>query len=174
MPRICVLSTSPSSDSRSRQAAQRAVELLETIADVEADYIDLQETPVELYPGTHGDERRADLVRRFNAADGWILAGAVYNGGPSAHIVNFLHFALKPGATPPGLPFFLIASAGGSAGVFAFDALGARIRREVKAVEVATPVLASSDAAENEKRLAAQIELLLPLAELYGKRKEAS
>ncbi len=169
MTRICVLSSSPSQNSRSRQSAQYVVSLLEQTADMDVDFIDLQETPVDLYPGKPDDAQRADLVRRFNEADGWILAGAVYNGGPNAHIVNFLHFALKPGSTPPGRPFFLIASAGGGGSLFAFDELGARIRREVKAVEVSSPVLASSSVEENDIRLEAQVKLYLPFVELYSK-----
>ncbi|MCX6378427.1 MAG: NAD(P)H-dependent oxidoreductase [Armatimonadetes bacterium] len=169
MTRICVLSTSPSRDSRSRESAKYVVNLLEQTPDITVDYIDLQETPIDLYPGQTEDAQRSDLIRRFNSVDGWIIAGAVYNGGASAHIINFLHFALDSDKTPHGRPFFLIVSAGGNSSLFAFDELGARIRREVKAVEVGAAVLVTKDVPANEARLKAQVELFLPLAELHGR-----
>ena len=167
--RICILSTSPSSASQSRAVAQMALTALKSVSDLEVDFIDLKEVPIDLYPGQSECAPREELVRRFNAADGWIMAGPVYNGGPSAHLTNFLHYAL--GADNRiGRPFLLIAGAGGGGSVFAFDGLGAQIRREVKGIEVGTPILVSGDLQTVEARLLALLELFVPVARVCAER----
>ncbi len=166
MPKICVLSTSPGRDSRSRKAALYVVSQLEALPNVEVTFIDLHTTPFELYP-TKLDDTQTALVKSFQEADAWVMTGAVYNGGPSAHIINFFHFALDSDSIRVGRPFFLVGSAGGNGSLFAFDALGARVRREVKAIEVGTAVMVTNNTEENESRLSAQLNLLLPYAEVY-------
>lgn len=168
MVRICVLSTSPREKSSSRAGAYYVQELLLQREGVEVDLIDLFETPVALYPGNGDDPERNSLVERFQRADGWVIAGAVYNGGPSAHVINFFHYSLDPDRCPPGRPFFLVSAAGGGGSAFAFDELGARVRREVKAVEVGTPAMIVGSVEDAKSRLQTHLDLFIPYAGLYA------
>ena len=171
MTRICILTTSPRKDSQSRAGAYAVREMLKQWEDVEVDLIDLFETPVALYPGNGEDPQRSELVARFQNADAWIIAGAVYNGGPNAHVINFFHYSLDPDRCPAGHPFFLLGAAGGNGSAFAFDALGARVRREVKAVEIGSPAMLVGGVEGAKERLQAYLKLLVPYARLYASLK---
>lgn len=168
MVRICILTTSPRKDSLSRAGAYAVQEFLKQQEEIEVDVIDLFETPIALYPGNGADSTRDAMVKRFQEADGWVIAGAVYNGGTSAHLINFFHYSLDPDRCPAGRPFFLVSAAGGNGSAFAFDEVGARVRREVKAVEIGSPVMIVGGVENAKSRLQTYLDLLVPYARLYA------
>lgn len=164
--KICILSTSPSQDSVSRATARVAEEILNSMEGVSIDFIDLRETPIELYPGTKSDPIKDDLVRRFKEADGWVVAGAVFNAGPCAHLINFFHYTLGS-SVPKGRPFITIGGAGGSGSVYAYDSIGARIRRECTAIEIGTPVISLGDTQKARGFLEILLPMLVSIARLH-------
>src|SRR4051794_22427883 len=96
-PKVAVVSSSPSEHSRSLVGARHALTFLREHS-IEAELIDLRRTPFPMYnPEAAGDSRRDILLRVFNEADAWVLAGPVYNWGSSSHLTNFLHYALDQG-----------------------------------------------------------------------------
>jgi NAD(P)H-dependent FMN reductase len=143
--RIVVLSSSPSEASRSRLAALYARKCL-TDAGVPTDFLDLRAEPVALYPGRPDDLPRVELVRRFHAADGWVIAGPVYNYGAGSVLINFLHYALNSEGRRHR-PFVLIAGAGGEHSFLAFDSLANRLAHEIHAVPAVPTVYVAGEAA---------------------------
>lgn len=168
MTRICILSTSPSENAKSYKTLRLAESLLAEQPDVELVFIDLKETPLPLYPSKGQEPYQKDLLTQFQQAEGWIIGGSVYNGGANAHLINFFHYALDPDKCPAGRPFLLVCGAGGGGSAYSFDDIGARIRREVKAIEIGTPVVVTGEAETAKERLENSLRLLVPHAHLYG------
>jgi NAD(P)H-dependent FMN reductase len=168
MTRICILSTSPSENARSYKTLRLAESLLAEQPDTEVVFLDLKEMPLPLYPGGAEEPYQQELLSRFQQVDGWIIGGSVYNGGANAHLINFFHYALEPEKCPAGRPFFLVCGAGGGGSAYSFDDIGARIRREVKAVEIGTPVVVTGEPETAKERLANSLRLFIPYAHLYG------
>ena len=146
---IVIVSSSQSSASRSRLAAYHARTVLQT-APVVVDFIDLHESPLPTYPHAEGGAELAELIRRFNAAHGWVLAVPVYNWGASAVLTNFLHYALDDHPARRYRPFVLLGGASGLRSHLALDGLARTLTYEVCAVQVGPPVLAAGDSIDLE------------------------
>lgn len=144
---IVIVSSSQSSASRSRLAAHHARTTLQT-APVIVDLIDLHEYPLPTYPHAEGGAELAALIRRFNAANGWVLAVLVYNWGASAVLTNFLHYALDDNPVRRHRPFVLLGGASGLRSHLALDGLARTLTYEICAVQVGPPVLAAGDLAD--------------------------
>ncbi len=147
---IAIVSASQSKTSRSRLAARQAQHLLRQ-QDANVDLIDLQDLTIPPYPHGYGDEALADLTKRFNAADGWVLAVPVYNWGPSGVLLNFLHYALNDQPEQRYRPFVLLGGAGGQRSFLALDGVARTLIHEVSAVQVGPPILAAGDEADTER-----------------------
>ena len=141
---LVIISASQSPASRSRLAAHHARAWLQTQA-VTVDFIDLSEYTLPTYPHAEGGAALAELIRRFNAADGWVLAVPVYNWGPSAVLLNFLHYVLDDDRTRRYRPFVILGGAGGLRSHLALDGLARTLTYEVSAVQVGPAVLAAGD-----------------------------
>src|SRR5438093_8439195 len=87
---FAIVSASPSEPSRSRLGALAAAEYLRG-RRAQVNFLDLRVIR-EVYPGPSEDAVRADLVRRFNEADGLVIAAPTYNFGPASALLNFFHF----------------------------------------------------------------------------------
>src|SRR5262245_50756505 len=134
-PTIAVLCTSPEEHSRSRTAARFARQVLLEGELARVDWLDLRECSLALYPGPACDPVREDLVARFNAAHGWLIATPVHNWSGAAATWSFLSHALD-GKGPRYRPFLLLAGAGSSRSQLALDGLARTIVHEVHAVQV--------------------------------------
>ncbi len=69
---IVIVSASQASASRSRLAAHYARAALQT-QPVAVDFLDLNEHALPTYPHAEGSTALAELIQRFNAADGWVM-----------------------------------------------------------------------------------------------------
>ncbi len=148
-PKVAIVSSSPSEHSRSMVGARHALTFLRG-HDIQAELIDLRCTPLPMYdPEAAADSRRDMLLRVFNDADAWVLAGPVYNWGSGSQLTNFLHYALDQGGRHYR-PFVLVAGAGSLQSLLAFDGLGRTLLHEVHGVQVGPPVLLAGDAVERE------------------------
>src|SRR5262249_17401471 len=141
VPTIAVFSTSPEEYSRSRTAARFARQVLLERELARVDWLDLREQPLALYPGPECDPVRDDLVARFNAAHGWLIATPVHNWSAAAATWSFLNRALD-GQGRRYQPFLLLAGAGSSRGLLALDGLARSLVHEVPVVQVGPAVLA--------------------------------
>jgi NAD(P)H-dependent FMN reductase len=144
---IVIVSASQSPASRSRLAAHHAKVVLQT-QPVAMDFIDLKEYALPTYPHAEGEAALAELIRRFNTADGWVLAVPVHNWGASAVLTNFLHYALDDDQARRYRPFVILGGAGGLRSHLALDGLARTMTYEISAVQVGPPVLAAGDLAD--------------------------
>jgi NAD(P)H-dependent FMN reductase len=144
---IVIVSASQSPASRSRLAAHQAHTALQT-QPVMVDFIDLHEYALPTYPHAEGGAALTELIPRFNAADGWVLAVPVYNWGASAVLTNFLHYALDDAPARRYRPFVLLGGASGLRSHLALDGLARTLTYEISAVQVGPPVLAAGDLAD--------------------------
>jgi NAD(P)H-dependent FMN reductase len=163
-PKVVVVSSSPSRHSRSLAGARYALAFLREHG-IQAELIDLRRTPLPMYdPEAAADPGRDLLLRAFNDADAWVLAGPVYNWGSGSHLINFLHHSLGPRARRYR-PFVLVAGAGSLQGLLAFDGLGRTLLHEVHGVQVGPPVLLAGAAVDPETgRLDDEVRLRLEKA----------
>lgn len=140
--KIVIVSASQAERSRSRLAALYAQDCLKAHG-LEVNFIDLQESQILSYPYSENDSDLITLKRRFEAADGWVLAVPVYNWGPSGVLTNFLHYALN--CEPPHRfrPFVLLGGVGGLRSHLALDGLARTLVYEMSAVQVGPAIMAA-------------------------------
>lgn len=150
--KIVIVSSSQAKKSRSRMAALHAKECLMG-RHVRGDFIDLNEYDLLTYPKSKGDPILDELVQRFNAADGWVLAVPVYNWGVSGVLLNFLHYALDDDPQRRYRPFVLIGGAGGMKSYLALDGLARTMIYEISAVQVGPAILAAGSLANRDTGL---------------------
>lgn len=142
--KIVIVSSSLSQNSRTRVMCQSAAQFL-AVADVDVDIIDLAHHHLLPYPRSENDDFLKELVQRFNAADGWVLATPIYNFGISGTMRDFLHYALDSDL-PRYKPFVVLAAAGGPRSYMAANDLALSMIYEVFAIQVGPPVVAIKDA----------------------------
>lgn len=141
-PRIVVVSASLAPRSRSRIVAQFAADYLSS-KGLQTDFIDLSETPLLSYPMGKNDTVTLDLIERYNAAHGYILAFPIHNWSPSGQLSAFLGHVLDASRNR-FRPYIAIAAASSNKSFLAFDALARTMACEVDAVAVGRANLAPS------------------------------
>jgi NAD(P)H-dependent FMN reductase len=117
--------------------------------NLSVDLLDLRDYPPLPYPQSKGIAELDELMRRFDAADGWVMAVPVYNWTMSAVLLNFLHYTLD-GGQRRYRPFVLIAGAGGPRAHLSLDGLARTMIYEVSAVQVGPAILAAGGEANRD------------------------
>ncbi|RYG48901.1 hypothetical protein EON79_03045 [bacterium] len=148
-PRLAVVSSSMSPTSRSRVGALACADAIRA-AGGEADFLDLAEIQLLAYPRSGDDPALLDLVERFNAADGWVVATPTYNFGPSGTLLTFLHYALGSDRGAKWRPFVILTSLAGLRTAMSTDGLARTILHERAAVQVGPPLLMTAADLDSE------------------------
>lgn len=137
-PKIVVVSSSLSQNSRSRVMARYAVESLARTG-CEASLLDLAQVEIQSYPHSKSSPQLQAATAQFNAAHGWVLAAPIYNFGASGALLNFLHYALDSDFGR-WKPFVLMASMSGQRSAMSLDHVARTMVYEVSAVQVGAAI----------------------------------
>ena len=147
MPKIAIVSSSLSTNSRSRIMSTYAVESLSRLG-YDAALLDLAKCEVLPYPQSRDSAALKEATAQFNAAHGWVLAAPVYNFGASGVLLNFLHYALDSDFGR-WKPFVLMSSMGGQRSAMALDHVARTMVYEVSAVQVGSTINNFGDTGAN-------------------------
>ena len=145
---ILVLSTSLNPDSNSRLLAREAVSVLQADG-VDAELLDLQETPLPLCDGGTAYEHPslATVVARLRSAEALLVATPIYNYGGNAALKNLIE--LSGAAAWENKVVGFLCAAGGHSSYMSIMALANSLMLDFRSVIVPRFVYATGSAFAN-------------------------
>lgn len=151
-PNVLTISSSLSHSSRSKVMAKYAYDELSRLG-VEAQFLDLADYDIQIYPRSEKDPALRRLVELFERADGYAIASPIYNWHNAASLTNFLHYALDPEDGRRYKPFLLLAAAGSSRSHLACDGLARTLTSEIHAIQIGPPIVGAGGEVDKETGL---------------------
>jgi NAD(P)H-dependent FMN reductase len=143
-PVILTIASSLSAASRSSAMARHAHSILAKRGDIDAQFMDLADIEIGIYPRSENDPSVNLLAEQFERSDGFVLATPVYNWHAGANLENFLHYALNPAEGRRYRPFVILGGAGSARSQLALDGLARTMLAEIHGLQVGPPIIGSA------------------------------